>query len=230
MKFTQSVLALIALASSGVSGFATIPSTNHADTTALNMINEEGMKKAATSFVAAAFLMTSVAAVEPAFAMDEADFGSSQVIAARSGGRAGGRSSAARAPARAPVRSSAPSSRSTTVINRTVVSPPVVVGSPMYGGYGYGYNPVPGLGLSLGLNAINQIGNDMRDYRQETEIRDTRAALMNSQQREAEMEARLRQLEAMQGMTPAQQQQMMMMMQQQMQMNQQQAAAAAVPK
>ena len=229
MKFTQSVLALIALTSGGVSGFATIPSTKHMDSsTTLNMINGEGMKKAATSFAAAAFLMTSVAAVEPAFAMDEADFGSSQVIAARSGGRAGGRS---RAPARAPARSSAPSSsRSTTVINRTVVSPPVVVGSPMYGGYGYGYNPVPGLGLSLGLNAINQIGNDMRDYRQETEIRDTRAALMNSQQREAEMEARLRQLEAMQGMTPAQQQQMMMMMQQQMQMNQQQAAAAAVPK
>jgi multidrug efflux pump subunit AcrA (membrane-fusion protein) len=51
------------------------------------------------------------------------------------------------------------------------------------------------LGLSLGLNAVNQIGNDMRDYRQETEIRDTRAQLQSSQMRETELEARLRALE-----------------------------------
>lgn len=102
------------------------------------------MKKAATSFVAAAFLMSNVATVAPAFAMDEADFGSSQIVAARSGGRAGGRSSA---PRRAPARSS------TRVIERNTVirpSPSVIVApSPMYGGYGYGYNPVPGLGKSL---------------------------------------------------------------------------------
>jgi hypothetical protein len=67
-------------------------------------------------------------------------------------------------------------------------------------------------GLSLGLNAINDIGNEMRDYRQEGEIRDTRSQLQQSQMREQEMEARMRQME----------QQMQYM---QMQQQQQQAAA-----
>lgn len=74
------------------------------------------------------------------------------------------------------------------------------------------------LGLSLGLNAMNQIGNDMRDYRQEGEIASTRAQLQASQQRELEMEARLRQLEmANQNQQLTQQQQQMLMQQQMMQ-------------
>ncbi|CAJ1936509.1 unnamed protein product [Cylindrotheca closterium] len=218
MKFSKSLLAVVALASApGVSAFA--PASNgQAKTTSLNMINEESMKKAATTFAAAAFLMSNVAAAAPAFAVDDMDFGSTQVIAARSGGRAGGRSSA-RAPSRAPSRS-APS-RSTTVINRSTYIAPPVYSSPVYVAP---YNPMPGLGLSFGLNAMNQIGNDMRDYRQEGEIRDTRSELMRSQAREAEMEARLRQLEAQQqGQLSAQQQQQLMMQMQQQQMLQQQA-------
>lgn len=219
MKFPKSLLATIALTSaSGVSAFAPV-SNGQAKSTSLNMVDEESMKKAATSFAAAAFLMSNVAlaAPAPAFAVDDMDFGSSQVIAARSGGRAGGRSSAARAAPRA-----APSRSSTTVINRTYVAPPVysspsvIVAPPIY-------NPVPGLGLSIGLNAMNQIGNDMRDYRQEAEIRDTRSELMRSQAREAEMEARLRQLEAQQQGQMSAQQQQQLMMQQQMMLQQQQA-------
>lgn len=211
MKF---LLAVIALTSAPcVASFAPV-SNGHAKTASLNMVNEESMKKAATYFVAAAFFMSNVAAAAPAFAVDDMDFGSTQVVAARSGGRAGGRSSA-RSPSRAP-------SRSSTVINRnTYIAPPVysspalIVAPPLY-------NPYPGLGFSMGLNAINNIGRDMQDYRQESEIRDTRTELMRSQQREAEMEARLRQLEAQQqGQLSAQQQQQLMMQQQQLLQQQQ---------
>jgi len=71
----------------------------------------------------------------------DSTFGTTQMVAARSGGRAGGRSSAVM---RAPPR---PSTMNTRVIERTtIVRPsPVIVAPPVYG-YGYGYNPVPGLG------------------------------------------------------------------------------------
>jgi uncharacterized membrane protein len=138
MKFSKSVLVATALLCAPcASGFATIPSTPKASSTSLGMINGDGVKKAATSLVAAAFLMSNAAMVAPAFAMDETDFGSSQVIAARSGGRAGGRSSGAR---RAPV-SRAPTSTSRTVIRNTIVAPPVY-STPMY-------NPYPGLGKKI---------------------------------------------------------------------------------
>merc|ERR1719410_1132193 len=161
--------------------------------------SEETSKKVAASVLAASFILGNVATIAPAQAIDDSMFGSSNVIAARSGGRAGGRSSAARMSSPRPS-----SSRSTTVINRTYVAPPVysspsVIMAPSY-------NPCPGLGLSLGLNAVNQIGNDMRDYRQEREIRDTQAELNASRAREAQMEARLRQLEMGQGQQMTQQQ------------------------
>ena len=72
--------------------------------------------------------------------------------------------------------------------------------------------------MSLGLNAMSNMGNDMRDYSQEGEIQRTKADLESSKSRETEMETRLRNLE-MQGknnaMSPEQQQQLMLMMQQQ---------------
>ena len=68
---------------------------------------------------------------------------------------------------------------------------------------------------------MNQIGNDMRDYRQENEIRSTQAQLQDSRMREAELEARLRQLEmANQNQQLTQQQQQQLMMQQQTMMQQ----------
>ena len=54
------------------------------------------------------------------------------------------------------------------------------------------------LGLSLGLNAIQNSGNANRDYRQEGEIRDTQKELERSKMREADMNARLRQMEMQQ--------------------------------
>jgi hypothetical protein len=53
-------------------------------------------------------------------------------------------------------------------------------------------------GLSLGLNAIQNSGNANRDYRQEGEIRDTQNELERSKMREADMEARLRNMEMQQ--------------------------------
>jgi len=244
MKFL-SAIALLCISSA--SGF--VQPSGPTQSTALHMTPQEGLKKAAVSFVAAAFLASNLAVVEPAMAIDDMnmDFGSSQVLAGRSGGRAGGRSSSYRAPSRP---SSSSSVRSTKVIQRnTYVQPsPIILSPPVYG---YGYNPVPGLGknlsasvtasfatsslvadfwrlsyslslsgLSLGLNAINQIGNDMRDYRQESEIAQARAQLQNSQVREAELESRIRQLEMANQNNQLSQQQQQQLMQLQM-LNQQ---------
>ena len=74
------------------------------------------------------------------------------------------------------------------------------------------------------MNAINQIGNDMRDYRQETEIRDTRAALQSSQMREAELEARLRALEQANQNNQLNQQQQQQLQQIEMMMKQMETA------
>ena len=101
MKFS----AIIALAAiSGAVGFAPIAPIQ--SPTALCMMTPQkgeenvlnGMKKAAAAFTAAAILASNVVTVDPVFAADDSivDFGSTQVVAARSGGRAGGRSSAGR--------------------------------------------------------------------------------------------------------------------------------------
>jgi len=222
-KTSTAIMAL--LCASGTSAFTPVmtPKASLAPLQMSNSNNEETTKKVAASVLAATFILGNVASVAPAQAMDDSMFGTSNVIAARSGGRAGGRSSSARM---APRPSSSSSSRSTTVINRTYVTPayssPSVIMAPSYG-----YNPMGGLGLGLGLNAVNQIGNDMRDYRQEREIQDTRSQLNESRMRESEMEARLRQLEAGQGQMSQQQQ---LQMQQQFLMQQQAAAAAAATK
>jgi hypothetical protein len=218
-KSLTSVLALLCVANC-VSAFGPIATTAKS-ASSLEMMKRDTMQGAAASLVAAAFLVGNVMFVDPAAAMGDSvsDFGgSSQVLAARSGGRAGGRSAAARAPPRA----TAPSrTTNTRVIERTTYVAPPIYSSPLY--VAPYYNPLPGLGFSMGLNAINQVGNDMRDYRQETEIQNTRAQLEQSKMREAEMEARLRQLEMQQGQTTMSQQQI----QQLMMMQQQQTAAAA---
>jgi len=217
--------AMALLCVSGASAFApaNAPRTS---ITSLQMgsNNEETSKKVVASVLAATFILGNVATVAPAQAIDDSAFGTSTVVAARSGGRAGGRSSGARSSYR-PSSSSSYRPSSTTVINRTYVSPSPVMMAPSYG-----YNPMGGLGLGLGLNAVGQIGNNMRDYRQEQEIQDTRSALNQSQAREAQMEARLRQLESGQGQMTQQQlfQQQQMMLQQQQAANA--AAAAAAPR
>jgi hypothetical protein len=236
MMMKAAFLALTCLA--GVQGF--VPSKTlvacSSPTTLLNMNthdnnssrsnNHDGIQTTTlASLVTATLLLGNIALVGPAIAasLDDnnaiANFNggtSTNLIAARSGGRAGGRSAGARAAPR-------PSSSSSTTTNTRIIertryvpsysSPSVILAPPpVY------YNPLPGYGLGLGLNAINQIGNDMRDYRQENEIRDARAQLEQSRMKEAEMEARLRILE--QGQVNQQQlttQQLMMLQQQQKQ-------------
>ena len=169
---------------------------NHHSSPARNPTTSLQANKVATSFLAGVYLFANVATLVPpaAVAIDTDDyFGSSQVIAkgGRSGGRAGGRS------ASAPTRAASPS-KTVYKQSTTYVQPaPTVVVSPGYG-YGYGYNPMGGLGLGLGINAIGSIGEGIREYRQESEIADSRRELNNARVKEAELEARLRQLEAAQ--------------------------------
>ena len=127
---------LAVVAATGLSNSnAFAPTTSYSQsTTALAMKPDFG-KIASASVIASAVLLSNVISPDAAFAQDSIDFGSDNIIAARSGGRAGGRSSA-----RPAARSAAPSSGGSTTIYRTntiVAPPPVVVGSP----FGYGYSP-----------------------------------------------------------------------------------------
>ena len=135
---------LAVLAAVGISttnAFAPTSTTiNSQSSTELAMKFDLG-KIASASTIASAVLLSNVLSPDAAFAaassqQDSFDFGSDNVIAARSGGRAGGRSSAAARPSSSPSRS-APSGGTTTIYrtNTIVAPPPVVVGSP------FGYSP-----------------------------------------------------------------------------------------
>jgi hypothetical protein len=50
-------------------------------------------------------------------------------------------------------------------------------------------------GLGYGLGAMGNIGNDIRDYRQEGEIQKTEIELEQSKAREAQLEQRIKALE-----------------------------------
>ena len=184
MKF----VGVLALCISAVAGFAPVGQTN-AKSTGLNMINE---KKFAASFLTAAFIATNAMSAATAFAAF--DFGSSEVVAAKSGGRSGGRASSGSYAKSTPSKSSVSNTKviqKTTIIQQPVYTSPTVVMAPSYG---YA-PPAPGLGLAVGLSTINSIGNAMQDARQESEIRDTREQLRDAKMKEAEMESRMRQLE-----------------------------------
>lgn len=177
------VIAGLLLASA--SAFA--PSTVSRQSTSLQAKGDG--KKAAASLICASFLLGNVLTADEAWATPD-DFGSSQVIAGRSGGRSGGRVSRGTSnsyKATAPTR---------TVQRTTVIQSPAYV-SPMYVAPPV-YSPMPGLGLGLGLSAVNDIGNTMRDIRQESEIQQGKSELQQARMKEAELEARLRQLEAAQ--------------------------------
>lgn len=134
-------LALVAFLSSA-SAFVAPSSTPRAATTSLQMSRDEQEKRFAASVLTAAYIFANAVSMAPAFAAGPDDFsGSSQVIAARSGGRMGGRSAVG-------TRGASPSysrpTSSTTIHKTTVIQSPSVVGSPVYvappvyGGYGYG--------------------------------------------------------------------------------------------
>lgn len=162
-------------------------------------------KKAAASAVAAAFIVSGILSADSAFAMTPHVVGStSNTVAARSGGRAGGRAMGGGAAIRsggmrggASYRGSYGGGRTTVITPvRPMIAPPVVI-SP-FGGFGYGYNPLGGFGLGYGMGAIGGggIGGGMREYRQEEDIARSKAELEVAKQKEAELEARIRALEA----------------------------------
>lgn len=203
MKIVSAIVASL-LASSALA-FAPAPTTR-VSSTALNysVKKDEDFRKAVSSVFAAAFVALNIAAV-PAFAVDETmDFGSSQVVAARSGGRSGGRvSSGGNSQA---YRSSSSSSRNTykSYSSTTIIAPPpspTVYVAPSYS-MGYSYNPLGDLatGYALGSvgSAIGNIGNAMQDARQEQEIQRSRQELEQARMKEAELEGRLRALEQQQ--------------------------------
>jgi len=112
-----------------------------------NSITGKG-RTAAVSLVAAAFLLSSTVGLEPAAAFSAHDndlFGSSEIIAGRSGGRMGGRSSmGSRSAPRSAPRSVAPSRsyNSQTTIVRP--GPVIVAPTPIYSPFGF--NPFGGFG------------------------------------------------------------------------------------
>ena len=197
MKFVSAIVASL-LASSALA-FAPVSQTRTSSTTALQFSakQDEGFRKTLSSVFAAAFLAANVAAVMPAFAADQPmDFGSSQVVAGRSGGRSGGRASSG-GNSRS-YRSSAPST--TYKSSTTYVAPrptTVIVAPPSYS-MGYSYNPLGGLGnvaAGYALGSMAGGGNNYQDSRQEQEIRQSQYELQQAKMKEVELEARLRALE-----------------------------------
>jgi hypothetical protein len=107
------------------------------------MKENDGGKMVAASFLTGAFLAANAIFFADAAiaATPDLDFGSTEIVAGRSGGRGGGR--AARAPSRPAPRSSTTNTRieRTTIIQPTpVYTAPSVVVSP------FGYNPFGGFG------------------------------------------------------------------------------------
>lgn len=158
---------------------------------------DDNVNKFTSSLVVAATIFATVISnVEPASAQADSfylDFsGSTEVLAARSGGRTGGRSSRAYRPS--PSRSAGTRTRiynSNTRIIQPSYSPPIIV-TP---GFGFGYNPFGGFGLGLGYGAVGSVGNVMQDIRQDNELDRVQAELQAEKIKEADMEARLRALE-----------------------------------
>lgn len=191
----SSVVAFLAVSSA--SAFA--PVSNNKPSTALNAEKNVFSKFAAAS-VASAILLSSTVATPDALAADmtSVDFGSTDIIAARSGGRAGGRSTASS------MRSPAPAARrQTTTINRTtVVAPPVYSAPSVIVAPAPIFSPFGGIGYGA-FGAVSAIGNEMRDVRQENEIARERAELEVSKQRQYQLEQRLAQLESQQAQTNA---------------------------
>jgi len=232
MMLRSLTLALcVALSLQSASCFMMAPPTARSSPSVvkLSMSNQSDNveRRFAASVLTAAYLFANVASMAPAFAAPTDFAGSSQVVAAKSGGRMGGRSSVGS-------RGSASSySRSASTTNNyrstTVIQQPAYVAPPVYGGYGYGYGVDAGTvgtfsrqfyfivlktiihstsfltliftlsaGLTVGLNALSGISREMREQSQEQQIRDERQALSEARMREAELEGRLRALEAAQ--------------------------------
>jgi len=172
-------------------------------------------KLAATAAIAGFCILGNVLTANVAFAADNAqlDFGpTSTIIAGRGGGgRGGGRAMGgggrsmgggggmSRGGASYARPTGGGGGGGTTVINRTYISRPGIGISPFGYGMGYGYNPLGGIGLGYGLGAAGNIGNEIRDNRQEGEIQQERYELEAAKAKAAQLEARLALLEQQSG-------------------------------
>jgi hypothetical protein len=184
MKVLSALIASLAVLSTAA--FAPVYPTQRASSSALSFSaqKDETVRQILSSTLAAAFLAVNLATALPVSAMMsnniEPDFGSTEVLAGRSGGRSGGRASSGgnsrsyRAPARS---SNTYKSYSST----TVVRPsPTVIVSPGYGGYGY--NPLGNMVTGYAMGSMlggggNNYNNQVRDMRQENEIQQSRMEL-----------------------------------------------------
>jgi len=104
--------------------------------------SDDQERQFAASALTAAFILSNVFSVLPAFAAPSLDevAGSSQFVAAKSGGRVGGRSASGSRGASPSYSKSSTTVQRTTIIQQApvVVAPPVGYGYGGYGGYGYG--------------------------------------------------------------------------------------------
>jgi len=185
--------------------------------------NDFSLRKAAASFAVVSTILANVAvggALPAANAADMTDFaGTSQVVAARSGGRMGGRSYSSSSRGY----SSAPRTRvySSQTYVRPYFSPRVIISpgpSLGFGGgympgfgyrygptypfgynpYGYYSNPYGGFGLGLGLGATigSQAGRAVQEYGRENQLAKVKAELQAEKIKAGAMEERIKQLEA----------------------------------
>uniref|UniRef100_A0A7S3Q3C0 Uncharacterized protein n=1 Tax=Chaetoceros debilis TaxID=122233 RepID=A0A7S3Q3C0_9STRA len=213
MVKTSALVAFLAI--SGASAFAPVSVPSQKTTSSLEMKKNSPFSKfVATASVASAILLSSTIAPDAQAITGAGDFnlnfGSDNVIAGRSGGRGGGRSSASSMRRSPPPSSYRPStvnnvSRTTVIQQRPgmvgaspIIVAPVISPFGMGGGYGMGYGG--GYGA---LGAVNMIGNEMREGRQEAEIRNERNELQESKQRQFQLEQRLNQMEQNQATTNA---------------------------
>mmetsp|Transcript_42752 Transcript_42752/g.50023 ORF Transcript_42752/g.50023 Transcript_42752/m.50023 type:complete len:222 (-) Transcript_42752:193-858(-) len=155
-----------------------------------------------------ALLLSSLVILDDASAID---LGSSELMAARSGGRGGGRASMSRPMPRAsPSRSySAPVSRGATYIAPTRIYQRPIIMSPFgYSPFGYGGGGFGGFGLGYGLGAMGRGGgggvNQQVQYEQQKDLAQTTAELEITKQKEADLEQRIKALESGGAVQPAQ--------------------------
>jgi len=73
-----------------------------------------------------------------------------------------------------------------------VAPPPVVVGSPL------GYSPFAPSPLGIGLGIAGEVGREMREFRQEDQIRQARSDAQAAKEREFALEQRLNNMEMQQ--------------------------------
>uniref|UniRef100_A0A7S3Q370 Uncharacterized protein n=1 Tax=Chaetoceros debilis TaxID=122233 RepID=A0A7S3Q370_9STRA len=220
MVKTSALVAFLAISSASAFAPAPVPFSSQKTTSSLEMKKNSPFSKfVATASVASAILLSSTIAPDAQAITGAGDFnlnfGSDNVIAGRSGGRGGGRSSASsmrRSPppssysrpttvnnvSRTTVIQQSPGMVSAPVMASPIIVSPVISPFGMGGGYGMGYGG--GYGA---LGAVNMIGREMREGRQEAEIRDGRNELQDSKQREFQLEQRLNQLEQNQANTNA---------------------------